>query len=196
MKNLLSSIKSKKSKSAIDARKIILAACRGHKTASAASAALGVHRKTIHKYKVLYEKNATFSSSALKSEIKKENKFETEIVNFLEILSTILPQKKLVLSKTGKATMLLSKPIDELHKEFTDATGLSISKAHFAKCRPAHTRPARNYILYQCLCEYCEIVKLELKDTKSIAAQINNNCRIRHERHAVDLITCGRTSNR
>ena len=52
----------------------------------------------------------------------------------------------------------------------------------------------RNNTLRQSLCEYCTNVELKVKEVNNIAARINNSCRIRHNYHAVDLITCGRTN--
>lgn len=86
---------------------------------------------------------------------------------------------------------VLSKPLADLHREFTESTDSEISFSYFAKCRPAYIRPAWQNTLHQCLCEYCENVCLKIKVINNIVARVNNVCRIRHPYHAVDLVTCG-----
>ena len=120
---------------------------------------------------------------------KSKKKLEKEVKDFYSSSATLLPPKKLVSKKTGMASAVLCKPLAGLHKEFTESTGNKISYSHFAKCRPAYIRPARQNSLRQCLCEYCENVSLKIRAVNCIAAKINNNCRVRHPYHAVDLVT-------
>lgn len=124
--------------------------------------------------------------------LKKQRKLEKEIKEFYEGAATVIPSKKYISRKTGIPTSVLRKPLHELHKEFQKTSGASVSFGHFALCRPANIRCARRNILHQCLCEYCENITLKLNNVNHVAARHNNNCRIRHAYHAVDLVTCGR----
>ena len=115
-----------------------------------------------------------------------------EISNFLESMSHPLPDKKHVSKKTGKHSAVLTKPLKDLHAHFIESGAGDVSFAQFTKCRPAHIHTSQKAHLRTCLCKYCANVELNLKVVNAMAARVNNNCRIRHVYHAVDIVTCGR----
>ncbi|XP_041372135.1 uncharacterized protein LOC121385498 [Gigantopelta aegis] len=123
---------------------------------------------------------------------KKQKKLERETAAFFEEVSCPLPEKKLVSKKTGKCASVLSMPLTDLHTKFVEESGKNISFSHFAKCRPSNVRPMRQATLRQCLCEYCTNVELKLHTINKLAIRVDNNCRVRHVYHAVDIITCDR----
>ena len=192
----LASLKKNRSSMADCSRQILLSACKNRKDSSvrANSTLLGVHRSTLRKGSDSGVSSLSYRSRKKKSERKLE--VEGEIKNFLELNSTPLPDKKMVSKKTGLATQVLSKPLKDVHREFQEVTGNRIGFSNFAKHRPRHVRLASKNPLRQCLCEYCENVSLKIKAINAIAAVFNNNCRIRHAFHAVDIITCGREEGR
>lgn len=185
VKKQLSLLKRTRSVQGNTARRILLSVCRwAHMSIRKQASAIGVHRKTLGLSKPEKEE--------VKKEVKKERKLEQDVRMFLESVATVLPSKKSISKKSGAAAAVLRKPLADLHKEFQESYEVIVSFAHFARCRPRHIRPARRNFLRQCLCEYCENVNLKLKAINSMAARHNNNCRIRHVYHAVDLVTCGR----
>ena len=111
---------------------------------------------------------------------------------YMETVSHPLPDRKLVSKKTGKSASVMPKPLKDLHADFLQSTGHNVSFSQFARCRPANIRTARQSRLRLCLCEYCTNVELKLRIVNSTAARINNNSRIRHIFHTIDIITCGR----
>jgi hypothetical protein len=183
VERMAESLKKSRSKSSNHARQILLAICKeAHRAGGSSLSSLPFS------YKALCQETT--------KTMKKERMKEKEIVEFFNSAATTLPSKKNVSKKSGVASSVLQKPLQELHKEFLDTTGHQVSFAHFAFCRPQHIRPARRNFLRQCLCEYCENVSLKVNAVNRLAARMNNRCRIRHAFHAVDLVTCGRTNGK
>ena len=185
LKNLRS-LSKQRSKAVRNRRSVLMSVCYKYPSLRKSSSLLGVHRKTVSKVV-----NTGSLSPKITTDHTITKKLETEAVMFFEAESHPLPEAKLVSQKTGKCSSVLSKPLKDLHAEFLES-GNDISFSHFAKCRPTHVRPMRQASLRQCLCEYCTNVELKLRAVNGIAARLDNNCRIRHVYHAVDIITCGR----
>lgn len=177
VERMLAQLKKSRSRASNHARQVLMAVYRDAQKAGSNSPMPFTHKALCQ---------------ATSKKLRKERKLQSEISDFYVSAATSLPSKKTVSTKSGVAASVLQKPIHELHREFVESTGSSVSFSHFAFCRPAHVRPARRNLLRQCLCEYCENVSLKITALNRLAARLNNACRIRHAYHAVDLITCGR----
>ncbi|KAK7090796.1 hypothetical protein V1264_010549 [Littorina saxatilis] len=158
----------------------------GYSGSSSQTASLiGVNRKTLLRHKM----KGKFRMRRLAKRSQKDaaDKLAEE---YFEDVATTLPDKKLVSKKTGKAAAVLKHPLKDSHKKFCEKFGAPMSFTRFTKCRPRHIRKIAQARLRQCLCEYCENTLLKLTTLNAIASVHDNACRIRHEFHAVDLITC------
>lgn len=177
VEKMVAQLKKSRSKSSNHARQVLMAVYRDAQKGGYSSPMPFTHKALCQ---------------ATSKKLRKERKLQSEISDFYASAATSLPSKKTVSKKSGVAASVLQRPLQELHREFVESTGNSVSFSHFAFCRPAHVRPARRNFLRQCLCEYCENVSLKITALNRLAARFNNACRIRHAYHAVDLITCGR----
>lgn len=160
------------------ARRVLLSVCKGIGTFKERSAMMGVHWTTIKRHE-----------KGQKATAPPPNPADALAVQFFDESATTIPDKKMVSKKSGKAAAVLSRPLKELHQEFI-SSGQKMSFSKFAKCRPANIRLMTQAKLRQCLCVYCTNTKLKLETLNSVAAAQNRHCWIRHERHAVALITC------
>ena len=191
----LSSLKKKRDKMSKQTRRCLLSVCKQSSSIRSTGNTLSVTRKTATKYVPASESSSP--QVALTSETCNKScrrKLEAEVSNFMESVSDQLPDRKLVSRKSGKAAAVLAQPLKELHADFVHG-GHNISFSQFAKCRPAHIRPMNQCRLRQCLCEYCTNLELKLRVVNAVAARTDNNSRIRHKYHAVDVITCGRQAD-
>lgn len=174
-------------------RTCLLSVCSKYSSIRASSTLYSISRKTASKYVSPWEEIATKINTANSTEVyQKKRKLEAEVSAYMETVSHPLPDRKLVSKKTGKSASVMPKPLKDLHADFLQSTGHNVSFSQFARCRPANIRTARQSRLWLCLCEYCTNVELKLRIVNSTAARINNNSRIRHIFHTIDIITCGR----
>ena len=164
-------------------RKILLEVVRmgSSGTMGDLSLLLNVNKKTL-------KRHAEGKKSILK--VKSNNARNETAEHFFEETATVVPDKKLVSKKTGKAASFLRRPLRELHREFKAAGG-NIPFSSFAKCRPRNVRLMSQAKLRQCLCEYCTNVSLKLDTLKAMATSHREyQCVITNERAAVRIITC------
>ena len=174
----------KRSKEILHYRRNLLNICQKYinrRGSSISNSILSVNRRSIESQATLMQK-------------KTVKKMQREIEVFFESVSCPIPEKKQVSSKTGHASLLLTKPLRELYSDFLSIqpAGAKVSFAHFAKCKPKHVHLRQDWRLRMCLCEYCTNVNLKLRSLNRVAAKVQNSARIRHGYHAVDLLTCGR----
>ena len=172
----------KRNKKALCARRILINVCSGHLRRKGSS--FGVSRRT------------TFASTSAARPRKR--KMEASVQDFFESVAVQVPDKKHV-TKSGQASAILTMPLRDLFEDFkaTQLPGApSVSFSHFAKCKPQHVHPRRDWRLRLCLCEYCTNVDLKIRALNTIATRVENTARIRQGYHAVDLVTCGREDGR
>ena len=184
---VLAKLKSlKNDNTSLNLKRTLLSVCGKYGSLRSTATMLKVHRSTV-------AKRVTPAHSVSDSQKQtKERKMEGAIRDFLEAESTPLPHKKMVSSKTGRSTRVVSKPVRDLHSDFVASGRGEVSFSHFAKCRPPHVKTMQHVPLRMCLCEYCTNFELMLKPINTLATRIDNSRRIRHKYHAVDIITCGR----
>ena len=119
------------------------------------------------------------------TELSVKNHFESET------MSTVIPDKKSV-KKDMKQRHVLQTSLHNSWKEWNQANPTkTMSFMTFCRLRPKHVLTQKNRKLYQCLCEYCENVKLKLKALNSTADQENvKDLKILNEYDAVNITMC------
>lgn len=122
---------------------------------------------------------------------------QESVSNFYESEAVIVPDKKAVNKKLEKTQVLPISIVTAWSKWKEENPGKQLSFDKFQKLRPKTVKTQKYRKLYQCLCEYCENVKLKLQAVNRLADRCDQpDLKLSSEFLAVNATLCPKSEGK